>query len=460
MSRFLGLLMVALGILSAEGLFPAYALAISFFKEVVSEEAIPNTELKIDSQGNIHAVFVNKNSEIKYAKRSNDNWTFESVKIGDWAPSAQWVSLALDAQDRVHLAFFDHNNNQILYATQTVAGWKALLVAAAYNSQCRIAAYGSGDVYIAFNTGSDSANFGKIFLAHIDAAGVVSIEEVETGDVGYGPSLAVDAAGRPHLTYFDNQLQKLKYAFKGDNGWQISVVDNALMTGWQNALALDAQGWPHIAYYDYIRGNLKYAYKNSSGWHRTTIDSTGQVGQYPALAFGPRGKLFFAYFDATLKDLKIAYKEGSGWKKVALDQDGDTGYHISLVTDNLGEACLLYYDYDSVSKSTKLYYGVATLPRVYLNTPQGGEIWKAGSEQIISWRAAGSPEILYYKLQYFRGTGWSTLASNLPVSQKEYRWLIPAQSGIKNNRRIKILAVGAGGKILSTDLSPYFTLSP
>lgn len=462
MMRLVWLIGVALGIVGSGWFLPPSASALSFFKELVSEEAIPNAELKIDSQGNIHGVFLTKNTgEIKYAKKSQNLWTIEGLGI-----AAQWVALAIDTQDQSHIAFYDPASSQIKYARKTPDGvWNILPVAPAYNSQCRIATYGIEQVYIAYNSNANNESRGRIYLALIDAVdpvvgSVKSIEEIDAGgDVGYWPALVLDTAGRPHLTYYDNKLEKLKYAFKSSGVWQISLVDSALMAGWQSALALDAGGWPHVAYYDYLKGDLKYAYKNAWGWHRSTIDSTGTVGQYPALAFDPRGRLFFAYYDATLRDLKIAYKEGFIWKKVALVQDGDSGYHISLVINNMGESCLFYFDYDSVFSSTKLYYGVVTLPRVYLSLPLGGEVWPSGTTQTISWRAS-SPEILSYKVQYTTGFIWIALANNLPADQREYRWLVPPQSMVKNKCRIKISGIGAGGKILATDQSPYFTLTP
>lgn len=450
-------ILAALGIMGAGWFLPPSASALSFFKELVSEEAVPNSELKIDSQGNLHAVFLTKGTgEIKYAAKMQNGWAMETLGAGI---NAQWVSLALDEQDYVHIAFYDPVG-QVKYAHKTSGVWNIVTIASAYNSQCRIAVYGLERVYIAYNSGADGTNLGRMYLALIDPVNGVNIEEIDPGgDAGYGPSLALDKGGRPHLTYFDRKLERLKYAFKINGSWQISLVDSAPLTGWQSALALDSRGRPYIAYYDFLGADLKYAYKNYPGWALEVVDDMGQVGQYPVLAFDSRGRLLLAYYDASGGDLKIAYRSNTGWVKVAIDQTGDVGQHISLGVNVWGEGCLLYYDYDSTTNTTRLYYGLLNLPRIYLSSPRVREVWQAGSQHTISWQTKSS-EILSFKIQYAASKFiWITIADNLPSGQRDYQWIVPRQRGLRNCR-IRILGKGVGGKILATELSPYFLLKP
>ena len=81
--------------------------------------------------------------------------------------------------------------------------------------------------------------------------------------MGRDTSLALDASGRPHISYLDSTNKDLKYAFYDGSGWQIQTVDSAGEVGEHNSLALDASGQPHISYYDGTfgdAGNLKYAW--------------------------------------------------------------------------------------------------------------------------------------------------------------------------------------------------------
>jgi hypothetical protein len=49
------------------------------------------------------------------------------------------------------------------------------------------------------------------------------------------------------------------------------------------AIALDTAGRPHISYYDLANRSLKYAYYAGSAWWSETVDNAGDVGFLPVI---------------------------------------------------------------------------------------------------------------------------------------------------------------------------------
>lgn len=161
------------------------------------------------------------------------------------------------------------------------------------------------------------------------------------GRVGAYTSLALDSAGRPHISYCSRTddyvitCDDLKYAWRDETAWHIEWADTIGNVGGYTSLALDA-GWPYVSYYDFTNGDLKYAYRDAAGWHSEIVDGAGvDVGMYTSLAIG-WGHRYISYFDNTNNHLKYAHYDGSTWHTETLDSSGDVGYYTSLA--------LCYYD--------------------------------------------------------------------------------------------------------------------
>jgi hypothetical protein len=237
-------------------------------------------------------------------------------------------------------------------------------------------------------------------------------------------SLALDAAGNAHISYYDGDTRDLKYARWTGTAWDIQTVDGegGDDVGQHTSLALDAAGRPHISYYDVTRGNLKYARWTGTTWATQAVEAGGDVGTNTSLALDAAGNPHISYSDRTNYALKYAHWTGGTWDIQTLASLGIQPYHTdrdtSLALDSAGQPHISFSPYIS-------YYG----PDFALNYARWtGSTWdiqtvaKWGNRAKYSSLAldtAGQPHISYSYLDivqqdrqdglryaYWMGSAW------------------------------------------------------
>lgn len=196
---------------------------------------------------------------VEYYERGSDGrWTVESVGAGPIAYEFN-VSLAVTPGGPA-LSFYNDRDGDLVFGTREGGSWKLETVAA-------------------------------------------------KGDVGKYSSLAVDASGRPQISFFEQTGESsgnVLYAVKDGGAWKIEKVGalDQVMTGMtgarrNSALALDPDGVPHVAFAD--RGVLRYATRRPSGWQvEDVVTAAGRpLGQLVSLRIDGRGNPHIASYEVT-----------------------------------------------------------------------------------------------------------------------------------------------------------------
>lgn len=258
----------------------------------------------------------------------------------------------------LHVLYLNNANQDLLYKAFKDDGTSTAPVTVAQNiiigvSQPKL---GSPGVYIALTEDDNGilhaaffdANLGDLVYARRALNGTWSTTTVDArNSTGLYPSIDINAAGNPIISYYNKTAGDLKFAEFDGARWNISVIASAGDQGRYSDLQVNpSTGRFAVAYSDDTNGVLKYAERNANIWSALTIDSVITKGaSYISLDFNVN-RPEIAYCDTANSDLKFAERSSRGkWSTRTLASAGDQGFYADLdYTYNTAQPAIVHYN--------------------------------------------------------------------------------------------------------------------
>ena len=270
--------------------------------------------LALDSVGRPHMAYRDEvNNAIRYAFRDSAGWHVEIVDAN--APfyfGKGPTSLAMADDGSAHLAYVVQGQGPaIRYAFRDASGWHVELV-------------GTGvDVSLAVDhTGSPHVVYGEydMLYAFRDATGWH--DEMANADCMISTaSLALDAEDRAHVACYRYdggpapQLSVL-YNFSDTVGWHAEVIERT--SSWthtySSSIALDAGGDPHVSFFGGQDGDLRFPPPSRGLANRSGVPMEHR-GQFSSLDLDAQGKPWIAFYEPDQLLLENAHSRApDGWQ--------------------------------------------------------------------------------------------------------------------------------------------------
>jgi hypothetical protein len=181
-------------------------------------------------------------------------------------------------------------------------------------------------------------------------------ETVETVDTGGGfSSIALDSNGNPHIGHSRGLKadHNLGYAKWEGGTWSVETVDAEGDTGCDTSLALDANDWPRISYerrpvpiHNEREHMLKHAAWNGSSWNIEVVDVTRNMISETSIAVDSAGNSHVSHGERIDGNWTLKYVSwnGGAWNIEVVDADASVGIHNELALDGSDRPHIAYYD--------------------------------------------------------------------------------------------------------------------
>jgi hypothetical protein len=285
--------------------------------------------IAVDSAGNPYVVwheYMSGNAEVYFKKSTDGGATWTMNKRVTW--NAGWSiapKIAVDSSGGLHLVWSDFSpgNYEVFYARSTNGGatWstgKRLTWNAGWSLNPRIAVCGSKNLYVVWSDSTPGVN--EIYYARsMDGGATWTTAKRLTWNAGwsYGPDIAVDLSGNPHVVWYDDTPgnQELYYIRSADGGASWSAGKRLTWNAsgsWNPAIAIGLSGRIDVVCEDNALGNDEIFYKGSADGGATwssniRFSRTSGESAFPDIGVDSWGRIYVVWHDDTPGNNEIYY---------------------------------------------------------------------------------------------------------------------------------------------------------
>lgn len=327
--------------------------------------------IAIDGNDQIHIAFITEDmvGDVFYAVPFNEEWSVTSVAQGYFYGP---VDIASSIDGVAYISYHDHQDTDFVpevgdltIARQVQGGWDVFAVDHpghdGWDSAIVIDTQGNWHAVSIDPADFDSLE-GVEYASNAYSLDGFRVEKIGTVPVPYDYTTAIDISdtGIVGVTYPDEINNDMMYAERsaGASGtWTISSVESESNAGRYSSIAFDAAGNPHITYFvdnGQETGSVRYAWRDASGtWQIETIDNLFNVpegykgaNKLTSLALDSQGLAHVAYADRDKVHYALRSAEGVWTKLIVAESEtaeGNVGALVELALDSQDKPHLVFY---------------------------------------------------------------------------------------------------------------------
>ncbi len=287
---------------------------------VIGEDNLPRIIYSSSSQDSLLGI----HSELRFAQKilnpdGSGTFIWQKSALDNSGYRGLFASAVMDTDHHYHIVTINSNTMDLEYAYYDGTN------SPAFESAVSLKGYDVSDVQVSIGITPGAVPIialhhpsGELWVLQRSSAppsagnwqSTVVEPFVNNEDRGRFVSLAVDGQGWPHLCYFrwDRSRSELWYNHFNGSSWQMKVVDTEGMTGASCSIALNAAGRPLISYLNSSNNDLKIAFLRDPAnmlWDTWTVDYSLATGYASDLAISSAGNVGVSYYDFSLQGLKF-----------------------------------------------------------------------------------------------------------------------------------------------------------